>query len=158
MGYLTLRNNTSVEIPNGCKWHWDSPKGILRLEGPNSSSLIELVLIDCDIRKSASLEDKYKWSHDWLVDYLREVTGPPYSSNLAKVDNVTWVGWQAVTTLENNMFQGTRCIISIKTTTAARLSFSLKRDKLLVTEIIKIVESVSFDEHEATNGPLSVAV
>ena len=137
-----------MEVQNGCHWEWNPQNSILQVAGPLTNSLLTFVIIDCGISEKAGLPERYKWSHDWLIDYLRDVIGPPYQSNLAKVDNVTWVGWQAITTLKDDLFEGTRCIISKESAIAMRISFPIKHDKGVVKDTMTIVESVSFGAAE----------
>ena len=147
MKLATIRNIFSIVILDGCRSSFDSKSFMMSIEDESTNVLFEFALIPCGISPLASSAERYDWSHEWLITYLRDVIGPPNPSNLAEVDGDTWVGWQAVTTLGDGTFQGTRCIISKELAGAARISFPIKRDQG-VSRCVEIVENVAFGRTE----------
>jgi hypothetical protein len=145
MKCVTIRNLLSVPILDGYRWEYEAETAILRLASEEKSLILEFALMDYGIPVFSTMEERYEWCHEWLVDYLRDVVGPPFNSNLAKIDSVTWVGWQAVTSLGDGQFKGTRCIIANRLSVAARISFPIRRDPF-VAELAEILENVSFEE------------
>ena len=119
----------------------------LNIEDERTNTLFEFESIPCGVSPDARVAEKYEWSHDRLVKYLRDVVGPPNQSHLAEVAGDTWLGWQAVTSLGGETFKGTRCILSREHAGAARISFPINRSQG-VERCVSIVESVTFGQTE----------
>jgi hypothetical protein len=149
MKCVTIRNLLTVPTLDGYHWEFDIERAILHLSNEGKGLHLEFALMDYGVPTFNGMAERYKWCHEWLVDYLRDVMGPPVTSNLAEIDSSTWVGWQAVTSLGNGQFNGTRCIVSNSMPLAARISFPIRRDPL-VSELAEILENVSFEEKADT--------
>jgi len=88
-------------------------------------------------------ENRLDWCYATLDEYVRDVIGPPFLTNVQEVSGDTWEGYQGVTAMDERSCLVNRVVASRVSDFGARIEFNFARENL-PEAILEAVESIEF--------------
>jgi hypothetical protein len=87
-----------------------------------------------------------KWSYDTLEEHIRDGVGPPFQTSVQEVDGESWLGYQAVTNLDDEKHLVNRVIASKVSDYGVRVEFTVSRAHI-PNSLVESIESLCFTKH-----------
>lgn len=88
--------------------------------------------------------NKDEWCYDHLENHIKNVVGPPFTTNVDKIDGDSWGGYQAVTKMSDTAYLVNRVIGSKCSEFGVRIEFEALIDSM-PEELLEVIESIGFN-------------
>lgn len=137
MRQVNIGNILGLRLPGEVSCENDTSNDCIVLQHSSWKHPLHLHLFQ-DVEPGSS-----DWCHQALEEHVRDVIGPPYTTNVQPVTDENWVGYQAVTCLSPSDFLINRVIVSKVSEYAARAEFKASKDGT-IEMLVEILEDMQF--------------